>query len=78
MRISSLYVPKTMLLSTRTKFQLEIPTINVFSGIVYFREIIIESSRNVSETIPSPQDIYILGLMDVFGVNVLDVLKTLP
>ena len=50
----------------------------MFSGIVYFREIIVERSRNVSETTPSPQDIYILGLMDVFGVNILDVLKTLP
>ena len=37
-------------LGTRTKFQLEILTINVISGIVYFREIILESSRNVSET----------------------------
>ena len=35
---------------TRTKFQLEIPTINVNSGIVYFREIILESSRKVTET----------------------------
>ena len=39
-------------LGTRTKFQLEIITINVFSGIVYFREIILESSRYVSETTP--------------------------
>ena len=30
-------------LGTRTKFQLEILTINVISGIVYFREIILES-----------------------------------
>ena len=36
----------------RTKFQLEIFTVNVISGIVYFREIILESSRNVSETTP--------------------------
>ena len=35
---------------TRTKFQLEILTINVISSIVYFREIILESSRKVSET----------------------------
>ena len=28
----------------------EILTINVVSGIVYFREIILESTRNVSET----------------------------
>ena len=39
-------------LGTRTKFQLEILTINVITGIVYFREIILESSRKVSETIP--------------------------
>ena len=39
-------------LGTRTKFQLEILTINVISSIVYFREIILESSRNVSETTP--------------------------
>ena len=37
-------------LGTRTKFQLEILTINVITGIVYFREIILESSQNVSET----------------------------
>ena len=35
---------------TCTKFQLEILTISVISEIVYFREIILESSRNVSET----------------------------
>ena len=34
-------------LSTRTLFQLEILNINVISGIVYFREIILKSSRNV-------------------------------
>ena len=39
-------------LGTRTKFQLEILIINVISGVVYFREIILESSRNVSETTP--------------------------
>ena len=39
-------------LDTRTKFQLEILTINVISGIVYFRKIILGSSRNVSETTP--------------------------
>ena len=38
--------------STRTRFQLEILTINVIPGIVYFREIILESSWNVSETTP--------------------------
>ena len=36
----------------RTKFQLEILTTNVISGIVYFRDIILESSRNISETNP--------------------------
>ena len=41
-----------MALGTRTKFQIEILTINVISSIVDFREIILESSRNVSETIP--------------------------
>ena len=35
-----------------TKFQLEILTIKVISGIGYFRDIILESSRNVSETTP--------------------------
>ena len=40
-------------LGTRTKFQLEILTINVISSIVYFREIILESLRNVSETTSS-------------------------
>ena len=39
-------------LGTRTKFQLEILTTNVISGILYFRKIILESSRNVSETTP--------------------------
>ena len=39
-------------LGTRTKFQLEILTIHVITGIVYFREIILESSRDVSETAP--------------------------
>ena len=39
-------------LGTHTKFQLEILTVNVISGIVYFREIILKSSRNVNETPP--------------------------
>ena len=39
-------------LGAHTEFQLEILTINVISGIVYFREIILESSRNISETTP--------------------------
>ena len=40
----------TYALDTRIKFQLEILTVNVISGVVYFREITLESSRNVSET----------------------------
>ena len=39
-----------MALGTHTKFQLEILTINVISGIVYFRKIILEISWNISET----------------------------
>ena len=39
-------------LGTHTKFQLEILTINVISGMVYFREIILESLWNFSETTP--------------------------
>ena len=39
-------------LGTRTKFQLEILPINVISGVVYFREIILASSRNGGETTP--------------------------
>ena len=41
---------QSMALGTRTKLQLEILTINVIFSIVYFREIILESSRNVNET----------------------------
>ena len=37
-------------LGTHTKFRLEILTLNVISSIIDFREIILESSRNVSET----------------------------
>ena len=36
-------------IGTRTKFQLEILNINVISSIIYFHEIILESSRNVSK-----------------------------
>ena len=43
---------QNMALGTRTKFQFEILDINLISSIVYFREIILESSRNVSETTP--------------------------
>ena len=45
---------QSMALGTHTKkFQLEILTVNVIFGIVYFRGIILESSWNVSETTPS-------------------------
>ena len=37
---------------TCTEFQLEILTIPVISGIVYFHEIILESTQNVNETNP--------------------------
>ena len=47
---------QSIALGTRTKFQLKILTINVISGIVYFREIILESSRNLSETTPRPSN----------------------
>ena len=43
-------------LGTHTKFQLEILTINVISGIVYICKIILERSRNVSETTPRPSE----------------------
>ena len=39
--------PKPCALGTRTKFQLEILNMNVISGVMYFHEIILESSRNV-------------------------------
>ena len=35
---------------THTKIRLEILTLNVISSIVDFREIMLESSRNISET----------------------------
>ena len=41
-------------LGTRTKFQLEIITESLIFDIVYFPEIILKSSRNVSETTPRP------------------------
>ena len=47
-------------LCTRTQFQLEILTINVISGIVYFREIVLESSRKVSETTPDTRVLFSL------------------
>ena len=46
---------QSMVLGIRRKFQLEILSINVISGIVYFREIILESMRNGSEPGNYPQ-----------------------
>ena len=46
------HVPKAKALGTCTKFQLEILIINVISGIVYFRKIILESLQNISKTTP--------------------------
>ena len=46
---------QSLALGTRTNFQIEILIINVISGVVYFRENILGSSRNVSETAPRPQ-----------------------
>ena len=43
---------KISALGTHTKFQLDILTINPISGIVYFHEIILKSSQNISETTP--------------------------
>ena len=43
---------QSMALGTRTKFQLEILIRNTISAIHKFRENILESSRNVSETTP--------------------------
>ena len=45
---------QSLALGTRTNFQIEILTINVISGVVYFRENILGSLRNVSETAPWP------------------------
>ena len=59
---------QSMALGTRTKFQLEILTINVISGIVYFREFVLESSRNVSEPTPRASVDMILNL---FNGNIL-------
>ena len=43
---------QSMALGTRTKFQLDIPIRSTISTIHKFRENILESSRNVSETTP--------------------------
>ena len=51
---NSVCVPKTLALGTRTKFRLEILIRSTISAIHKFRENILESSRNVSETTPRP------------------------
>ena len=51
-------------LGTHTKFQLEILTMNMISGIVYFRKLILESLQNISETTPSPNVGYTCGAWD--------------
>ena len=43
---------QSMSVGTPTKSQLEILTIDVIDSIMYLREIILESSANVSETSP--------------------------
>ena len=43
---------QSLALGTRTNFQIEILTINVISGVVYFRENVLGTSRNGSETAP--------------------------
>ena len=55
-------------LGTRTKFQLKILTIYVISGMVYFRKIILESSRNISETTPSVLWFNINTLFPAIGI----------
>ena len=60
MRISNLNfvrVPKSHAVGTCTKFQLEILSITVISGIIYFHDIILKSSRNASETTPWPSGV---------------------
>ena len=52
MKSSSSNVPKAWLWEYVKNFQFEILTINVISGIIYFREIVLESWRNVNETTP--------------------------
>ena len=54
--LSKFVITKIVLLMRLSswKFQLEIINIYVISGVAYFREIILESSRNVSETTPRP------------------------
>ena len=57
---------QTNALGTRTKFQLEIITINVISGILCFRKIILGSSWNVSET---PPWLVTRGLWEMEGIK---------
>ena len=51
-------------LGTRAKFQLGILTINVVSGTVYFRDIILESTRNASETTPWLLSFHLLSMIE--------------
>ena len=64
-------------LGTHTKFQLEILTITVICGIVYFRKIILESLWNVSETTPSSLK-HTCMLVFSRGLNELITTKTAP
>ena len=63
----SSYSSSAYALGTRTKFQLEILIINVFSVIVYFRDIILEISRNVSGTPPRNTSDTLAGDWALFG-----------
>ena len=54
---------KSHALGTRTKFQLEIVTLNEISGIVYFRENFLESSRNDCETTSGSREYLSLTLV---------------
>ena len=53
---------QSLALGTCINFQIEILTINVISGVVYFRENILGSSRNISETAPWPVMCRVCGL----------------
>ena len=55
---------QSLALGTRTNFQIEILTLNLISGVVYFHENILGSSRNVSETAPWTS----LGISGTFSV----------
>ena len=45
---------QSMALGTRTKFQLEIHTINVFSGVVYFRKLFWRARKTLEQQPPEP------------------------